>query len=38
MMSNRIGPRHLIVAGLLFLLPIIAMVILAGKSSYDTER
>ena len=37
-MSDRIGPRNFIVAGLLFLLPIIAMIILAGNSSYDTER
>ena len=38
MMSNRIGPKNLIVAGILFLLPIIAMIILAGNSSYDAER
>ncbi len=37
-MSNRIGPRHLIVAGLLFLLPILSMVVLSGNSSYDAER
>ena len=30
-MSNRIGPKNLIVAGILFLLPIIAMIILAGN-------
>ena len=37
-MSNRIGPKNLIVAGVLFLLPIIAMIVLAGNSSYDAER
>ena len=38
MMSNRIGPRHLIVAGLPFLLPILSMVVLSGNSCYDAER
>lgn len=37
-MSDRVGPRHLVVAGLLFLLPILTMVVLSGNSSYDTER
>ena len=37
-MSNRIRPGHLIFAGLLFLLPIIAMILLAGNSYYDTQR
>ena len=37
-MSDRIGPRHLVVAGLLFLLPILTMVVLSGNSSYDAER
>ena len=34
MMSNRIGSRHLIVAGLLFLLPIFAMIILEYRLRY----
>ena len=38
MMSDRVGPRHLVVAGLLFLLPILTMVVLSGNSSYDAER
>lgn len=37
-MSDRVGPRHLVVAGLLFLLPILTMVVLSGNSSYDAER
>ena len=37
-MNNRIGPRHLVVAGLLFLLPIMTMIVLYGNSSYDTEK
>jgi len=36
-MSKRIGPRHLIFAGLLFLLPTMVLVLLSGNSSYDTE-
>lgn len=37
-MSNRIGPRHLVIAGLLFLLPTIILILLQGDSTYDTER
>ena len=37
-MSNRIGPRHLVIAGLLFLLPTMILILLQGDSTYDTER
>ena len=37
-MSNRIGPRHLVVAGFLFLLPTVIIVLTQGNSGYDTER
>jgi hypothetical protein len=37
-MSNRIGPRHLVLAGFLFLLPTMVLILLSGNSSYDTER
>ena len=37
-MNRRIQPRHMIVAGLLFLLPTILLVILKGDATYDTER
>ena len=37
-MSNRIGPRHLLIAGLLFLLPTMILILLQGDSTYDTER
>ena len=38
MMSNRIGPRHLVIAGLLFLLPTMILILLQGNYTYDTER
>ena len=37
-MNRRIQPRHMIVAGLLFLLPTILLVLLKGDATYDTER
>ncbi len=37
-MNKRIQPRHMIVAGLLFLLPTILLVLLKGDATYDTER
>ena len=37
-MSNRSGPRHLVIAGLLFLLPTMILILLQGDSTYDTER
>ena len=37
-LSNRLRPRHLVVAGLLFLLPTMTMIVLSGNSSYDTEK
>ena len=37
-MSNRIGPRHLILAGVLFLLPTMILILIKGDSTYDTER
>ena len=37
-MNKRIRPRHLIIAGLLFLLPTILLVVLKGDATYDTER
>lgn len=37
-MSNRIGPRHLILAGILFLLPTMILILIKGDSTYDTER
>jgi len=37
-MNKRIRPRHMIVAGLLFLLPTILLVLLKGDATYDTER
>ena len=37
-MSNRIGPRHLILAGVLFHLPTMILILIKGDSTYDTER
>ena len=37
-MSNRVGPRHLVVAGFLFLLPTMILVLAQGNSGYDAER
>ena len=37
-MSNRIGPRHPVVAGFLFLLPTVILVLTQGNSGYDAER
>ena len=37
-MNKRIQPRHVIIAGLLFLLPTILLVVLKGDTTYDTER
>ena len=37
-MSNRIGPRHLILTGVLFLLPTMILILIKGDSTYDTER
>ena len=37
-MNKPIQPRHMIVAGLLFLLPTILLVVLKGDTAYDTER
>ena len=37
-MNKPIQPRHMIVAGLLFLLPTILLVVLKGDTTYDTER
>ena len=37
-MNKRIQPRHMIIAGLIFLLPTILVVLLKGNSTYDTEQ
>ena len=37
-MNKRIRPRHMIIAGLLFLLPTILLVVLKEDTTYDTER
>ncbi len=37
-MNKRIRPQHMIVAGLLFLLPTILLIVLKGDITYDTER
>ena len=37
-MNKRIRPQHIIVAGLLFLLPTMILVLLKGNSTYDAER
>ena len=37
-MNKRIRPRNMIIAGLLFLLPTILLVVLKGDTTYDTER
>ena len=37
-MNKRVQPRHMILAGLIFLLPTIFVVLLKGNSTYDAER
>ena len=37
-MNKRVQPRHMIIAGLIFLLPTILIVLLKGNSTYDTEQ
>jgi hypothetical protein len=37
-MNKRITPRRLVVAGLLFLLPTLVLILLSGGSVYDSER
>ena len=37
-MNKRIRPQHMIVAGLLFLLPTMILILLKGNSTYDAER
>ena len=37
-MNKRVQPRHMILAGLIFLLPTIFVVLLKGNSTYDTEQ
>jgi len=37
-MNKRVQPRHMIIAGLIFLLPTILVVLLKGNSTYDTEQ
>ena len=37
-MNKRVQPRHMISAGLIFLLPTILVVLLKGNSTYDTEQ
>lgn len=37
-MNKRVQPRHMILAGLIFLLPTILIVLLKGNSTYDTEQ
>ncbi len=37
-MSNRINPRRMVLAGLIFLIPTLILTVLSGDSSYDTER
>ena len=37
-MNKRVQPRHMIIAGLIFLLPTIRVVLLKGNSTYDTEQ
>lgn len=37
-MSNRINPRRMFLAGLIFLIPTLILTVLSGDSSYDTER
>ena len=37
-MNKRIRPQHMIVAGLLFLLPTMILVLLKANSTYDAER
>jgi len=37
-MNKRIQPRHMIIAGLIFLLPTILVVLLKENSTYDTEQ
>ena len=37
-MNKRIRPQHMIVVGLLFLLPTMILVLLKGNSTYDAER
>ena len=37
-MNKRVQSRHMIIAGLIFLLPTILVVLLKGNSTYDTEQ
>ncbi|MDP6223681.1 MAG: hypothetical protein QGF34_01305 [Candidatus Poseidoniaceae archaeon] len=37
-MNKRVQPRNMIIAGLIFLLPTILVVLLKGNSTYDTEQ
>ena len=37
-MSNRINPRRMVLAGLIFLMPTLILTVSSGDSSYDTER
>ena len=37
-MNKRVQPRHMIIAGLIFLLQTILVVLLKGNSTYDTEQ